>query len=342
MHIIPKFNADAALRLVSRATAVLFAATLTTVALVGPAPTAFAGSSVITDASSRHIRIALNKSIVVRLPVAARDVLIGNPAIVEAVIRTQNTAYLFAKTVGQTNAFFFDGQGRQILSLDIDVSHDTKSLLDLLNRSIPGNHITVDSAGDNIVLNGTATNAAQARLAFDLAARFAGDEKKVLSNIAVSGKDQVMLRVRVAEVQREVLKQLGIDLTKIAAQAGDFTIKAFTANPFTLGGGLLGGTNVGLGYNGSNVQVNALIQAMERDGLLRTLAEPTLTAISGESAKFLAGGEFPVITGSSCELGQQQHLHQHRRIQAVRRWSWFLSRGPFGRPHQPQDQYRGE
>ncbi len=303
MHIIPKFYAGAASRLVSRTAAVLFAAALSTVAWVGPAPKAFAASSTISADASRHIGIALNKSIVVRLPVAARDVLIGNPAIVEAVIRTQNTAYLFAKKVGQTNAFFFDGQGRQILSLDIDVSQDTKSLTDLLQRSIPGNHISVDSAGENIVLNGTATNPAQARLAFDLAARFAGDEKKVLSNIAVAGKDQVMLRVRVAELQREVLKQLGIDLKNIAINAGDLTIRAFTANPFSLGTSLAGGAVGQLNYSGSDVDVNTMVQAMERDGLLRTLAEPTLTAISGESAKFLAGGEFPIITGYTCDTG---------------------------------------
>lgn len=303
MHIIPNSNADAASRLARRAATVLAAAVLSALAWAGPAPRAYAASSVIDSSTARHVGIALNKSIVVRLPVAARDVLIGNPAIVEAVIRTQNTAYLFAKKVGQTNAFFFDGKGRQILSLDIDVSQDTKSLTNLLNRSIPGSHITVDSAGENIVLNGSAANAAQARLAFDLAAKFVGDEKKVLSNVSIAGKDQVMLRVRVAEVQREVLKQLGIDLTKLAAQAGDFTIKAFTANPFTLGSGLIGGSVASLGYNGSNVQIDAAMKAMERDGLLRTLAEPTLTAISGESAKFLAGGEFPIITGYSCSSG---------------------------------------
>ncbi len=303
MHIIPKFNADAASRLAGRASAVVFAVALAAVAFAAPMPTALAASSTISATAARHVSIALNKSIVVRLPVAARDVLIGNPAVVEAVIRTQNTAYLFAKTVGQTNAFFFDAQGRQILSLDIDVSHDTKSLTDLIQRTIPGSRITVDSVGDNMVLNGHAANPAEARLAFDLAAKFAGDEKKVLSNIAVAGKDQVMLRVRVAEVQREVLKQLGVDLTQLAAKAGDFTVRAFTANPFSLGTSLLGGSVAHLGYNTSDVQINAAVQAMERDGLLRTLAEPTLTAISGESAKFLAGGEFPIVTGYTCDTG---------------------------------------
>jgi pilus assembly protein CpaC len=303
-------NAAAATVFAGRALALVLAAavTIAALALAGSAHRAVAGS--IGDPAAdgtRHISIGLNKSIVVRLPVAARDVLIGNPAVVEAVVRTQNTAYLFAKAVGQTNAFFFDAQGRQILSLDIDVSHDTKSLTDLIQRTIPGSRIMVDAVGENIVLKGVAANAAEARLAFDLAARFAGDEKKVLSTISMTGRDQVMLRVRVAELQREVLKQFGIDINELMIRAGKFSLSAATFNPFPLtgsGGGFLtqGAFLQGV-YNSKNVNVDGVVQAMERDGLLRTLAEPTLTAISGESAKFLAGGEFPIITGVTCESG---------------------------------------
>jgi pilus assembly protein CpaC len=290
-------NAAAATVFAGRALALVLAAavTITALALTGPAHQAMAGS--IGDPAAdgtRHISIGLNKSIVVRLPVAARDVLIGNPAVVEAVVRTQNTAYLFAKAVGQTNAFFFDAQGRQILSLDIDVSHDTKSLTDLIQRTIPGSRIMVDAVGENIVLKGVAANAAEARLAFDLAARFAGDEKKVLSTISMTGRDQVMLRVRVAELQREVLKLFGININNIAFTAGKLAVNAFTFNPFTLGTGLVAGSQGTASYSGDDFNVDTTVRAMERDGLLRTLAEPTLTAISGESAKFLAGGEFPI------------------------------------------------
>ena len=291
MKNVFKINAETASRLAGRTAAVIFAVALAVGALAGPAPHAYAASAQNMAADgTRHISIALNKSIVVRLPVAARDVLIGNPAIVEAVVRTQNTAYLFAKTVGQTNAFFFDANGRQILSLDIDVSHDTKSLGDLIERTIPGSHVTVDSVGDNIILNGVAANAAEARLAFDLAAKFTGDDKKVLSNINVTGKDQVMLRVRIAEVQRDVLKNLGVHLDQLMFKAGKLALTASTANPLVASGvgGILTGT-----FNSKDLNVKATVQALENDGLLRTLAEPTLTAISGESAKFLAGGEIP-------------------------------------------------
>src|SRR5262245_26799738 len=105
---------------------------------------------------SRFVRLGLNKSMVIRLPTPTRDVLLGNPAIVDAVVRTQNTAYLFAKSVGQTNAFFFDAEGRQILSLDIEVALDGKALQKLISRAIPDSHITVDTVNSNVILAGTA------------------------------------------------------------------------------------------------------------------------------------------------------------------------------------------
>ena len=103
--------------------------------------------------------------------------------------------------------------GRQILSLDIEVSHDTKGLTKLLQRSLPGNQITVDTVGENVVLGGVAANAAQAKTAFDLASRYAGSDKKVMTMIKITGKEQVMLRVRIAELQRDVVKQFGINTT---------------------------------------------------------------------------------------------------------------------------------
>ncbi|MGE0212384.1 MAG: type II and III secretion system protein family protein [Parvibaculaceae bacterium] len=251
--------------------------------------------------SGRFVRLGLGKSMVIRLPGAARDVLVGNPAVVEAVVRTQNVAYLFAKGPGQTNIFFFDEAGRQILNLDVEVSQDMKVLRKLLERTMPGTRVTVDTVGDNIVLGGQAANAAEAKTAFDLAVKFAGgDDKKVLSTVAITGKEQVMIRVRVAEMQREVLKALGVDWDEIAFKAGNLLVGAATSNPFSLGSGIISGGSgavVNPIFQKGNTTIDGVLRVMERDGLLRTLAEPTLTAISGESAKFLAGGEFPVPVG---------------------------------------------
>ena len=247
-----------------------------------------------SSTGSRFVRIGLNKSVVIKLPANARDVLVGNPDIVDAVIRTKSTAYLFARAVGQTNVFFFDANGRQILGLDLEVAQDMAALQNLIRRTIPGSRITVDTINDNIVLSGQAANAAEAKTALDLATKFTGDEKKVMSTIAVTGKEQVMLRVRVAEVQRTVLKQFGINWQAMF-DIGKFAFNLASINPLSGGQGLLSplGGYAGSYQNGST-NVDVVLRAMERDGLLKTLAEPTLTAISGETANFLAGGEFPI------------------------------------------------
>ena len=281
---------------------------------------------------ARFLRMGLNKSVAIRLPVAAKDVLVGNPEVVDAVVRTRTTAYLFAKKNGQTNIFFFDDAGRQILNLDIEVAADVKALKQLLDRTLPDNQIAIDTVADNIILRGVAKSSGEAKQAMDLAEMFvtganggqAGGQQgaKVISALTIAAREQVTLRVRIAEVQREVLKQLGVDYNTAFA-TGSFAAGMYTGNPFSLNGALatpenyvlgqnplsgLGGRTddaanprgIGLGY-GNNMY--GFIQALERDGLLRTLAEPTLTAISGESAKFLAGGEFPVVTGIDPQTG---------------------------------------
>lgn len=274
----------------------LFLVTLLMVAHAGITP----ANAIGQEQGGQFVRIGLNKSIVVRLPANAHDVLIGNPEIVEAVVRTQRTAYLFAKKAGQTNAFFFDKSGRQILNLDIEVARDMKALRKLLQRVIPGNQITVETVGENIVLGGVAKNASEAKVAFDLAAKYTNDEKKVLTTIAVAGKDQVTVKVRVAEMQREVLKQFGVNASAVE-KLGNASIQLFSQNPFTVAGSALSGSMLGIGnktpFDSSGT--NSVLRALERDGFVRTLAEPNLTAISGEAAKFLAGGEFPIVTSST-------------------------------------------
>jgi pilus assembly protein CpaC len=176
------------------------------------------------------------------------------------------------------------------------------ALQQLLDRAIPGNRITVDTMNDSIVLGGIATNPAEAQRAMDLAVQVVGDAKKVLSTVAIAGREQVMLKVRVAEMQRNVLKQLGVDYSA-GLSIGDFSATFNHAPPFPLNSDTLSG-GTGSGEHNFNIGgssgdfLDITVTALERDGMLRTLAEPTLTAISGESAKFLAGGEYPVPVGA--------------------------------------------
>ena len=243
------------------------------------------------DGGSRLVRIGVDKSIVIHLPADAKDVVVGNAEIVDAMVRTKNTAYLFARKAGQTNVFFFDANGQQIMALDLEVTLDTLALKKLLQRSLPGNHITVDSAGLNLILGGTAANPQEAKIAEDLATRMVSDQAKVVNTIKIAGEDQVMLQVRVVEIQRDVLKQFGVNFRAII-DAGKFAFNLSNINPFA--------TNdlaKDSGYKGSfasgGSNFDGVVKAMESDGLLRTLAEPNLTAVSGQPAKFTAGGEFP-------------------------------------------------
>lgn len=244
------------------------------------------------DASGANfLRIGLNKSVVLRLPADAKDVLVGNPDIVDAVVRTRNTAYLFARAVGQTNIFFFDANGQQILNLDIEVAQDMTALQKLIKRTLPGSRITVDMIGNNVILGGIAATPAEAKTAEDLAKRFGGD---VLNTIKVATESQVMLKVRIAEVQRDVLKKLGVNFSQLAFDAGKFAFSLPMTNTFpNVTSTSLKGT---VGYAGNNLSANASIEALEGTGLLRTLAEPNLTAVSGQPAKFHAGGEYPYST----------------------------------------------
>ncbi|MEY9695180.1 pilus assembly protein CpaC [Bradyrhizobium ottawaense] len=169
-----------------------------------------------------------------------------------------------------------------------------------LKQVLPHSDIQIDGLGDGIVLTGTAANPMEAQQANDLAARLAGGADKVVNSIVVRGRDQVMLKVTVAEVQRNIVKQLGIDLTA-NLNYGTSVVSFSNSNPFTaLGHNLVDGNNLTTKF-GAAPSVQATLRAMETAGVIRTLAEPNLTAISGESATFIAGGEFPVPAGYACD-----------------------------------------
>lgn len=254
---------------------------------------------VATENDSNFVRIGLSKSIVIRLPADAHDVIVGDPAIVDAVVRTKNTAYLFARSLGQTNIFFFDENGKQILNLDLEVAVDVKALQKLLQRTIPGTKITVDEVNNSVVLGGTAPNATEAKTAVELAEKFmtriaagvlASDQpyvSTVINTIKITGEDQVMLKVRIVEVQRDVIKQFGVDLNSLL----QFGALALNFNGFSP---VVSGTSLTSSYASGANSVTAVVRALESDGLLKTLAEPNLTAISGQAARFRAGGQVPV------------------------------------------------
>lgn len=407
-----------------RIAAVLVAAAALAGSASADARSADAGPRIVTvsalgsGTAHERITLALDKAAIVQLDTDARDVLVSNPDIVDAVVRTPRRVFLLAQKIGQTNAFFFDRSGHQLLSIDIRVERDVTDLSDMLRANMAGSKIKVAALNDNVVLTGTVASAQDSTRAQELAGRFAGDANKVVNMLKTDAGEQVMLKVRVAEVARDIAKQFGIDLTSAAIAAG-VPIVASTSNPFGLLGralsdasgaqvgsvcpgaflpnattqiiqsatsatsalsgatsavgaaagvtGALAGT-IGLGgtatgnvqtvidpvtglpvisgsitgnstptsntgsstfganasqniTNGTNASqsitngtnfarttttnmpctspnnLQGVVKALEQVGLIHTLAEPNLIAVSGETAKFLAGGEFPVPSG---------------------------------------------
>jgi pilus assembly protein CpaC len=248
-----------------------------------------------SEAGSRFVPLGISKSVVIDLPRDIKDVLVADPKIANAVVRSSRRVYLIGAAVGQTNIFFFDADGRQIAGFDIAVTRDLNGVRAALKQLFPDADLRIEGVGDGVVLAGSVSSPVESQQAFDLAVRLVGDGSKVVNSISVKGRDQVMLKVTVAEVQREVIKQLGINLN--GAGQGTTVVNFNTTNPFSAFGAPLTNNFAQLatasGYS-------ATLQAMERAGVIRTLAEPTLTAISGESASFIAGGEFPIPAGLSC------------------------------------------
>jgi pilus assembly protein CpaC len=246
------------------------------------------------DSPSRErVTLGLNKAAIIELPADAADVLVSNPAIVDAIVRTPRRIYILGLTVGQTNAFFFSDSGKQLLNLEINVQRDMGALDDILAKHFPKMDIRVESINDNIVLTGTVPSASIAEQARDIAVRYVGKPEQVLSMLNVAGREQVMIRVRVAEMQRVISKQLGINLTGTVVSGG-VPMLLNTSNPFSLlGRSLSPDSGVAIGDAATN-NVEGTLRTLERAGIVKLLAEPNLTAISGEEAKFLAGGEFPV------------------------------------------------
>ncbi len=253
-----------------------------------------------TETGSRFVPLGIGKSVVIDLPRDARDVLVADPTIANAVVRTTRRAYLIGAKVGQTNVFFFDGEGKQIAGFDIAVTRDLNGVRAAVRQLLPNGDIRIEGVGDGVMIAGSAANAAEAQQAVDIAARLVGDANKVVNALTIRGRDQVMLKVTVAEVQRDLIKQLGIDLSGRLGY-GTAIVDFNTANPFSAYGSALSNTFASGGFQSGSRFMAATLRAMERAGVIRTLAEPNLTAISGETATFLAGGEFPVPAGFTCD-----------------------------------------
>ena len=297
-----------------------------------------AANGTVVNVGMGHTRIdlGLDMSKVVVLSADAHDILVANPSIADAVTRDKRHIYLFGKQVGQTNVIVFDQAGRQIASIDISIERDIGGLESSIRKYVPDSDVKVEMMSDNVVLTGTVRTPLDAARVEQIAEIFVtggeattskyiktataggfaegstGDvamasegrrKSQIVNLLRIEGEDQVTLKVTVAEVQRSVVKQLGLNGT-VSSVIDGMAFGAVTDNPFGLGKAL---SSSGLGLSGTigdKTNLRGELSALEQAGVMRTLAEPSLTAISGESASFKVGGEFLIPTGQSYTYGE--------------------------------------
>lgn len=259
--------------------------------------------------ATQSLRMSQNKSLIVDVPIDVQEVIVSQPAVASAILRSKRRVIVQSVGAGDTNILLLDGQGRTVSALDISVKDQVSgiaaALQDAYTRLLPNANIRVDSvkapedisksSNDRVVLSGFAPNDDDREKAIAIAQQFAGDPARVTSVIMVGGPQQVMLKVTVAEVNRSVVKQLGMNITG-SFNNGGLTTGLISTQPTGGASAVLSNNSFNLNANIGGLTLDARLRALEQRGALRTLAEPTLTAMSGQSANFLAGGEFPVPT----------------------------------------------
>ena len=260
--------------------------------------------SVMSGETSQSLNVAMNRAVVVESEVPFAELSIANPGIADISTLSDRTIYVLGRAPGRTTLTLLGPDGRLITNVDVRVTPDVAEFKERLGQILPGENIEVRTANDGIVLSGTVSSIQKLDRALDLANRYAPD--RVSNLMMVGGEQQVMLKVRFSEMARSVSKGLygglvgtgiGRDLGASAGLgAGQLvpktTIGAANSTELNLGSSAVG--QLGIGFNLGNVAISALLEALETKGLVRTLAEPNLVALSGQEARFLAGGEFPI------------------------------------------------
>jgi len=265
---------------------------------------------VATGQASSALNVPMNRAVVVESDVPFAELSIANPGIADISTLSDRSIYVLGKAPGRTTLTLLSPDGKLISNVDVHVTPDIAEFKERLQQILPGERIEVRTANDGIVLSGTVSSTAKLDRALDLANRYAPD--RVSNLMVVGGTQQVMLKVRFAEMQRSVSKNLSSSL-------------AINSNSSTVGGAVETGTWLNennalgtlpvevrgntngamlLGFTAGAFEFGVLLEALESKGMVRTLAEPNLTALSGQEAKFLAGGEYPIpIAAGEGQIG---------------------------------------
>jgi pilus assembly protein CpaC len=292
----------------------------------------FARMGAMSDAPAQPLQMGVGQSVIRDLPEEAGEIYVGDPTVANAIVRTAKRIYISGVANGHTSIFALAKDGRRIAFFQVSVGRAIGELTALLDVAIPGNEIRVRTVENTIILTGSVASAEEAQKALDIASGFVNDsptstsgtgpqisissgssgggapggkspsspQGKVVNALTIRGADQVSLRVTIAEIRRDIIKQLGVNLSGTGPN-GTFTLDP----PFAINGAISGSvaataSEATLNWFKGSGNLSATLQAFERQGVAHTLAEPTVTAVSGETAKFLAGGTIPILNNVQC------------------------------------------
>jgi pilus assembly protein CpaC len=253
---------------------------------------ASAASVEVANGAEKPIQLEASKGTLLRLDKPASAVFIADPNIADVQVKSPRLIYILGKRSGETSLFAVDAEEHVVANRRIVVNHDLSRLRSALKSILPHDDIAVRSVGNQVVLSGMVHTPVEAEEVNRLAAGIVSNPKLLVNQVGVTAPSQVYLRVRVAEVSRNVLKQFGINWNA-TFKSGSFLLGLATGNPIAGINSLTGS------FTNSKLDLNGLIDALDDEGLITVLAEPNLTAISGKPANFLAGGEFPIIVPDS-------------------------------------------
>jgi len=255
--------------------------------------------------AAQVFEIPMNKARAIKLQSPVRDVIVSNEAIADVIVpdtaERSNQVFITARAVGTSNVFLLGADGEVLLQAEIRVTLDASEVQTALDRLMPGEDVKVSAHREGLFLTGTVESAGTSASAAAIVNRFLPEGSTVHNLLNLQGSQQVVLQVRVAEMTRQTVKEFGFD-TAFSKSNGGRSLSVDTTGATGLDAGTLftSGTIV----TGIPGLTSTTYQALERQGLTKTLAEPTLTAVSGETATFLAGGEYPFPSGISTDSNQ--------------------------------------
>lgn len=259
--------------------------------------TAFAGGRL------RRAALGVGKSMLLDLPADAGEIVVGDPTVAAAIARTPRKIFILAQKAGQTSIMVMDKAEHRMMTLELSIGRDVGELSHILRVALPSAKIVARTVNDAIILTGEVDSAADMQTALDIAKGFSGAGSGgasgglVVNALSLRGRDEVMIKVTIAEVERNVAKQLGVSSSTLAGNWGTFT----QSNPFSINNGAIANNALNTVTKfGGPWSLTQTLTAFEQNGVAHVLAEPTLTAVSGESAKFTVGGEVPISSGSTC------------------------------------------